>query len=411
MTKPTVMDAINLALETGDVGAPSGDATPGPEANTDEVEAVATGEGTGADGGDSLEEGGDKSAAGSSEEDGAGGEPGGEKPGEGEHTDEGGKPGFKRDPVTGKFVKLTDAETKAAADAAAAAAKGGKPGDKLGEAKKPDHVNDPIPKDVAPATQERIRSLVKMTKDLEARATEASSNFDSLVGGLQATGTTPEQYGEVLSFMAMFNSQDPAQQEKALELLEGVTDRLATLLGKERASSDPLKDHADLREAIAKGQVTPAYAKEIARTRNAGKFRTDLTAAHNEKTEAERAAATELQTARSDLNNLEQSLQKTDPQYAAKREILVPILKPIFAALPPSQWKGKFEETYKAIRVPNAGNGGTRPGVPPRQPMRAGRGGGAASGGGTNSGGMSPGAPATALDAVSAALANMPRGR
>jgi len=408
MAEPTVMDAINLALETGDVGNSTGEATPGPDANTDEVEGTAVGEGTGADGGDSLEEGGDQDATGSSEDDGEGGEPGGEKPGEGEHVDEGGKPGFKRDPATGKFVKLTDAETKAAADAAAAAGKpGAKPGDKPGE-KKPDAVNDPIPKDVAPATQERMRTLVKMTKDLTAERDTATQSFETLVGGLQATGTTPEQYGEVLSFMALFNSTDPAQQTKALELLDGVADRLSMLLGKDRAASDPMKDHADLKDAIAKGKITPEYAREVATTRNSNKFRGELTTAHSTATAEANAKAEELQTARSDLNTLENTLKATDPQYGAKRAVLVPILKTIFKSLPPSQWKAKFEETYKTIRVPSAG--GTRPGIPARQPMRAGGGGGASAGGGGNNGGMATKA-GSALEALSAAIGSMPRGR
>lgn len=410
MAEQTVMDAINVALETGDVGAPTGDAIPGPDANTDEVEGTAVGEGTGVDGGDSLEEGGDKDATGSSEDDGEGGEQGGEKLAEGEHVDEGGKPGFKRDPATGKFVKLTDAETKAAADAAAAAAAGkpgAKPGDKPGE-KKPDAVNDPIPKDVAPATQERMRTLVKMTKDITAERDEVRGNFESLVGGLQATGTTPEQYGEVLSFMALFNSTDPEQQTKALELLDSVADRLSMLLGKERAASDPLKDHTDLKEAIAKGKITPEYAREVATTRNSKTFRGELTTAHNKATQEADAKATELQTARSDLNTLENTLKATDPQYAAKRAVLVPILKTIFKSLPPAQWKSKFEETYKTIRVPGVGT--PRPKVPVNQPMRAGGGGGAArpGAGGGNSGGMATQA-GTALEAVSAALASMPR--
>src|SRR5208337_2173710 len=85
-----------------------------------------------------------------------------------------------------------------------------------------------------------------------------------------------QQYGETLSWLALFNSNDPKQQEKALELVESVAERLATLLGKERTIGDPLAQHGDLKDAVAKGQTTLQFAKEIARIRNNQTFRTEL---------------------------------------------------------------------------------------------------------------------------------------
>ncbi len=236
------------------------------------------------------------------------------------------------------------------------------------EPKKADPVNDPIPKDLKKDTQERIRTLIDTTKTVTAERDQIKQNFDYMVNGVQATGATPEQYGETLSWLALFNSNDPKSQEKALELVENVAERLATLLGKERTVGDPLAAHADLKDAVAKGQVTAQYAKEIARTRNGQQFRTELTTQATTQQQQQAQQAQELATARTDLSALEQTLLASDPSYAAKKAILVPALKPVFASIPPSQWKEKFMEAYRNIKV-NAPTIVKK--APTNQPLRA----------------------------------------
>ena len=216
-----------------------------------------------------------------------------------------------------------------------------------------------------------------------------------MIQGVQATGTTPEQYGETLSWLALFNSNDPTQQAKALELVENVAERLALLLGKDRTVNDPLKAHPDLVEAIRTGKTTAEYAREIARTRNSQQFRGELHTAASQHSQQQAQAAQELAQARADLTSLEQTLQASDPQYEAKKAILVPALQPVFAALPPSQWKTKFQEAYRNIQV-NVPAAKPR-GVPTNQPLRAGK---------QPAGGQSK-APGSMLDAVSGALASM----
>jgi len=374
---PSLEDVISHAVETGDTSGTLDEESATP---LDRGDADATGD---------VAAGGDLDADEPAADDAADGEPDAAAD---KQLDEAGKV---RDPVTGKF-------TKAAADAAKPVDEPAKkPGDKpVVEAKKPDALNDAIPKDLKKETQDRIRTLIDTNKDTTAKFEKATQDFDYLIGGIQATGTTPEQYGELLTFMSAFNSKDPAQQERALEMIEGVADRLATLLGKERTTSDVLTKYPDLQAAVAKGQVTPQYAKEIARTRAGQAFRTELETSQGQKAEQARAQTQELNTARTDLDTLENSLKATDPQYDAKRAALVPILQPIFKTIPPAQWKGAFEQAYKNLRLPSVA-ARAAPKVPVRQPMRAG-GNASATGGGAlkkDAGSM--------LDAVNEALAGM----
>lgn len=383
-TTPSLDDVISHAIETGDTSGTTGEDSnpPHPDAS-DDVDASGEGS-TGAD----LE------ASGDAEPDAAGGEPDageGEQPsGDGEGTDEDGKQP-ERDPTTGKFKKPEDK----------------KPDDKSSDpnaAKKADALNDPIPTDLKKETQDRIRALVKTAKEETASREQIQQNFDYMVNGVKATGTTPEQYGEVLSFLALFNSRDAKSQEKALELVEGVAERLATLLGKERSVGDPLKGHEDLREAVAKGHVTPQYAKEIARTRNQGNFRTEIETAQSAQITAEQQKQQAITQARSELNTLEGSLQATDPEYAAKKAALVPILQPLFKTIPASQWKVAFEQAYSRMSVPLA-TAASKQKVPARQPLRAGASAGRGAGG-SNGGGMKS-TEGSMLDAVNAALDSM----
>lgn len=349
-SKETVLDAVNAAL--GDAITEPAE-TPAPETPEEEVVEGETP---------------------------AGGEPEAEAPEVEETAEEAEARGAERN-ADGTFKKKGEETTSAKEPA------------KKEEPKKADPVNDPIPKDLKKDTQERIRTLIDTTKTVTAERDKVKQDYDYLINGVQSTGATPEQYGETLSWLALFNSNDPKQQEKALELVESVAERLATLLGKERTIGDPLTAHPDLKDAVAKGQVTAKYAQEIARTRNGQQFRQELTTQATIQQQQQAAAAQELATARADLSALEQTLKASDPSYEAKTAILVPALKPVFAVIPPSQWKSKFTEAYRNIKVSAPA---AKSSVPANQPLRAKQ----PAGGQTK-------APSSMLEAINGALGGM----
>jgi hypothetical protein len=298
--------------------------------------------------------------------------------------DEDGKPKVEEKPKEGT------PEPKLGAD--------GKP---IPEVKKPDAINDPIPKDLGAETQTRIRSLIKTAKEADAKVAEATQNLDYIVKGVQATGTTPQQYGEVLSWMQLFNSGDAIQQAKALELAEIVCDKLAGLLGKERAPTDALTGFDDLKQAVQQGQITRQWATQLALQRRQQKTRGDIETSARTQQETTTAAATELETARVDLNTLETQLMATDKDFAAKKKLLIPVLQPLFQTIPPSQWKEKFQLAYKNCKVSTAGSAlaAQRRGsgqMPADQPQRAKQ----SAGGGARQ-------PANMGEAINAALAQL----
>jgi hypothetical protein len=246
----------------------------------------------------------------------------------------------------------------------------GKQGGQAPAKKAADPVNDPIDKNLSQPTQERIRTLIGRTKEAETRAQTAESNFNTFVTGLQSAGVTPEQYGETVSFLALFNSNDPKQQSQALGILEDMADKLASYLGVERKASDPLANHPDLQAAIQKREITPQLARQMAVTRNQQNFRQEInTHAQNAQTEQQRFEQ-EKQTAINDLNQLEVQLQQQDPLYARKKAAIIDSLKATLVDIPPSKWKAAFQRAYASVKVTAPP---PKPKTPVNQPMRAGR--------------------------------------
>jgi hypothetical protein len=87
--------------------------------------------------------------------------------------------------------------------------------------------------------------------------------------------------------------------------------------------------------------MTPAMLHEIVEGEK--QLRTDRAGGHQRE---------EFVKTRADLNLLEAHLRATDPQYEAKRNLLVPILQPIFKQIPRSNWKALFEQAYAGVKVP-----------------------------------------------------------
>lgn len=273
------------------------------------------------------------------------------------------------------------------------------------EPPKKDPINDPIPENLKKDTSERIRSLIETAKTVTTERDRYKTDFDFLVHGVEATGTSPAQYGETLSWLSLFNNGikgDAAQLEKAYELVEQVAERCALLLGKDRNVADPLKGHQDLIDAVKTGKTTQEFAKEIARTRNGQSFRQELTTTATAAEQAATAEAQELTDGRAALTELGNNLSATDPNYTTKKNIVVAALQPLFRKgsdgkyiIRPSQWKEKFAEAYRNVRI--GAPAAVTPKAPVNQPLRAGK---------QPAGGQTK-APSNMFEAISGALNNM----
>ncbi len=254
-------------------------------------------------------------------------------------------------------------EEKAAAEAAA---KGeAKPAE---GAKKPDIINDPIPNALKPQTKERMQKLISTVKEKDQQLVQATAQFDEIMGHIQSTKATPQQYSDSLEYLSLVNSGEPAKLEKALSIMLKEVDVLARALGKPVPGVDLLADHKDLKDEIETGMISRERAMEIAAGRERSKIQTQRTTHIQQQNDANTRAQQDIDNGKAQLNALGERLQ-ADPAYAAKRAVLVESLKPIFAEIHPSKWAATFEAAYNNLKIPTAA---PRPTVkiPTNQPLR-----------------------------------------
>ena len=254
----------------------------------------------------------------------------------------------------------------------------------------PDHVNDPIPEGTKKATRERITTLATKVKELAPIAQER----DEILGAIESTGTTPEQYAQTLQFLSMYNSDKPEHRKSALEVMKGMVHELAVELN-ETVEFDLLKSYPDLQAEIDEKTLTPERATEIARGRERTRLANDRKAAADQQTEQQTTAQQAVAQGKTALNTLEQQLTARDgAAYAAKKAALLPMLTGVIRNVHPSQWAATFLQAYEAMPAPVATTPQPRK-QPTQQPMRA-KGGQPA--------GESHKAPSTATEAVMQAL-------
>lgn len=260
-----------------------------------------------------------------------------------------------------------------------------------------DHVNDPIPNALKPATKERMAALITTAKNLTTERDtlkRSAAERDEIVGMITETRATPEQYGQVLDYLRLVNSANPADSEKALQMMQAELDGLARRLGRSVPGVDFLGEHADLRHAVDTGQISEQHANELAAARAHQVSQQTAGAAYSQQEQAQRAHQAEVTRGKQALNALEAQLKATDPQYEAKSKMLVPLLRPVFKSLPPSQWGAAFAEAYRSFVAPVAAPvAAAAPRVPQNTPLRPG-----------NPAGAQTKVPSTLREAVDASL-------
>lgn len=262
-------------------------------------------------------------------------------------------------------------------------------------AKKVDHVNDPIPKELKQATQDRIRSLIDTVKAQEILVGQHTALFDSI----RDTGASPNEFASMVNYMKLVHSTDPVQLRSAYTMLQAELKGIAVKLGEPLYEVNLLRDptNKDLVDEIQAGKITSQRAHELALAREQKKTGEAARTA----TTASEAAAAETQEGIDAMNALQTELTTRDGPalFKAKYDILVPQFQGVIreTGLKPSKWKATFMAAYDALKItmptaaaPLIPAAGAKP-TPLRPKSPAG-------------GGNMAAAPKSALEAINAAL-------
>lgn len=274
-----------------------------------------------------------------------------------------------------------EADAKATADAAEAAAKEG-----------PQDVEQEI-KDLGIKNEkaaERFRGMTKEISTLRSALKDAgvddvaalpelvarAKNGEDLIGMVMDTGADGEHFGQALEFLKLDAAAvrgDKAAAKQAFDILQTQIQGYARTLGIEVPGiADPLADHPDLLAEIDAGDLTRKRALEIVATRN----HEALTNTHATRVQQQEGQTRQQQQAveagRADLNAWDADMKATDPTYLAKRDALDPMVAHIRATQAPQDWARLTALAYARIPTPAAAPVQTT--KPPVGPVRGNRG-------------------------------------
>lgn len=178
---------------------------------------------------------------------------------------------------------------------------------------------------------------------------QRATDYAELIGMVQETKATPEQYSMALDYLKTVNAAmggDRKAAEQAYAVMQGEMTELAKILGKEIPGSyDPLAQHPDLQKQVVENTLSKASALEIVQLRHARAL--DDTRRTTE--DGQRSQQAEAQSGVQSLNHLGDTLQANDPDYQRKLPFLLPTLQIIKQTLPPSQWVQATQNAYLQI--------------------------------------------------------------
>lgn len=184
------------------------------------------------------------------------------------------------------------------------------------------------------------------------RILERAKTADDWEDAVLSTKSTPEQVGMAFDYLRFANQAqtgDVAAAEKCYEYLTAELKVFGSLLGKEvHGVIDPLETHADLKDALDNGEITRAYALQIAASRTQGSIATK----RDEQTRQENDSRQLFESGVTALNDLGDVLEKADPHYAAKLQYFMPIVKTIRDTCHPSEWAKRSRDAYLQIPEP-----------------------------------------------------------
>lgn len=208
------------------------------------------------------------------------------------------------------------------------------------------------PEGMSDRAQQRWQQLTeraKLVPDLERRATEATTQLQSVRTMVNESGLSADEFTEMLQMASLFKRGDA----KALEQLDGLRADLATRLGVEVAGVDPLAAHPDLKADVESMALTKERALEIVKHRNATKRADERAAGQNDlqqHRELIHSAAEQMNAtlkAKAGTPGHEAKLKYIQAQFANPET-----LRTFVTTYQPQQWQAALLMMYDAFTPP-----------------------------------------------------------
>lgn len=203
-----------------------------------------------------------------------------------------------------------------------------------------------MPEGLSQKAQERFKSLVAKAQESRAVAEQANSDLQGVRQMITETGASPEEFVSALDYLRLIKNGD---FEGALRVVDDQRRQISLAMGKALPGADPLTEFPDLRQAVESYQMTEQTAIEMARMRSAQQ--------HIAQTQQQQATLQQRQSDYANMRNqavttidrMGATWAKTDPDFAAKEDIILKQLPTIAAQFPPNMWPQQVKILYETL--------------------------------------------------------------
>lgn len=237
-----------------------------------------------------------------------------------------------------------------------------------GKPKDPKDLDLTPPEGMNDRSKERWATLTERAKavpELERRATEAETRFNSVRDMVAETGLQADEFSAVLNIGKMYKSSKPEDLKNALSQIDVLRADVAQRLGIAIPGVDPLEGHPDLKADVEALSITQERALEIARLR---RTETEATATSKEVQDQREHHATVTKAAQSMDEHL--AARASQPGHEAKINHIKQYfadkakLQTFVTTYRPDQWQAAVTMMYDSYTPP-------APTAPPTpQPLR-----------------------------------------
>jgi hypothetical protein len=235
-----------------------------------------------------------------------------------------------------------------------------------------------------PKAQERFEHWINRSKELETENTtlkDAGALQDYIVG----SNTNADQLDWSLNVFKSLNSGNYDEAVKALKAIDKFADKVGETLGVNKRDNDKASysDFEDLSGAVENMEISEDWATKLARERIGQSSRhqaeSDFNQMQTSRLNQQNTYIDNQEKALSSITSWEQELEKSDPDYGMKKDLMVDIGKDIVQSnFPPENWLTMLQSQYnvlsRGMSVAATANGKASKNVRPLAPNRSGGG-------------------------------------
>ena len=235
-----------------------------------------------------------------------------------------------------------------------------------------------------PKAQERFEHWINRSKELEVENTtlkDAGALQDYIVN----SNTNADQLDWSLNVFKSLNSGNYDEAVKALKAIDQFADKVGETLGVNKKDNDEASysDFEDLSGAVENMEISEEWATKLAQERIGQNSRyqaeSDFNQTQTARTNQQAAYVRNQEKALSSITDWEKELEKSDPDYAMKKDMMVDIGKDIVQSnFPPENWLNMLQSQYnvlsRGMTAAAQANGNASKSVRPLAPNRSGGG-------------------------------------